>query len=116
MLIFIAGLMIGGAVGVVIMCLMLVAKEADRHIENRAPRVTHRDEACAAELSDHTGSELVGTSRAHGKLTCLKTSVITQFAARSFVGVGNSFQSIDLVLYVAERSGLLTAAQYHALS
>ena len=59
MLKFIAGLMIGGAVGVVMMCLMFVAKEADRHIENRAPCVTHRDEVCAAKLSDHTGSELV---------------------------------------------------------
>ncbi len=57
MLKFIAGLIIGGAVGVVMMCLMFVAKEADRHIENCSPCVTHRDEACAAGLSDHTGTE-----------------------------------------------------------
>ena len=57
MLKFIAGLMIGGAVGVVMMCLMFVAKEADRHIENCAPFDLHRDEACAEELSDHTGTE-----------------------------------------------------------
>ena len=44
MLIFIAGLMIGGAVGVVIMCLMFVAKEADRHIENAAPGLSDQTE------------------------------------------------------------------------
>jgi len=33
MLSFIAGLMIGGIIGVVTMCLMVAAKEADRHIE-----------------------------------------------------------------------------------
>jgi len=33
MLSFIAGLMIGGLIGVVTMCLMVAAKEADRHIE-----------------------------------------------------------------------------------
>jgi len=34
MLSFIAGLMIGGLIGVVTMCLMVAAKEADRHIED----------------------------------------------------------------------------------
>ena len=33
MLIFIADLMVGGIVGVVTMCLMVAAKEADRHLE-----------------------------------------------------------------------------------
>ncbi len=33
MLPFIVGLMIGGLIGVVIMCLMVAAKEADRHIK-----------------------------------------------------------------------------------
>lgn len=34
MLSFIAGLMVGGIVGVFTMCLMTVAKEADAHIED----------------------------------------------------------------------------------
>jgi len=34
MLSFIAGLMVGGVVGVFTMCLMTVAKEADAHIED----------------------------------------------------------------------------------
>ena len=34
MLSFIAGLMVGGIVGVFTMCLMIVAKEADAHIED----------------------------------------------------------------------------------
>ena len=33
MLLFFAGLMVGGVVGVVTMCLMVAAKEADAHIE-----------------------------------------------------------------------------------
>ncbi len=33
MLLFIAGLMVGGIVGVLTMCLMFAAKEADAHLE-----------------------------------------------------------------------------------
>lgn len=57
MLIFIAGLMIGGAMGVVVMCLMFTAKEADRHIESGALDATQKEEAGAPELFGHNGSE-----------------------------------------------------------
>ena len=33
MLVFIAGLMVGGALGVIMMCLVTAAGEADRHME-----------------------------------------------------------------------------------
>ena len=56
MLKFVAGLMIGGTMGVVIMCLMFVAKEADRHIENYTSGISRREETGTSELSEHTES------------------------------------------------------------
>ncbi len=46
MLLFIAGLMVGGVVGVVTMCLMVAAKEADRHLEE-----------CEYELMEETAQK-----------------------------------------------------------
>ena len=42
MLSFIAGLMVGGVVGVVTMCLMVAAKEADAHIEEYDYAISER--------------------------------------------------------------------------
>lgn len=57
MLKFIAGLMIGGAVGVVVMCLMFVAKEADRHIESIVHETVRRDGQDTPEPSAHMRTE-----------------------------------------------------------
>ena len=57
MLIFFAGLMLGGAVAAIAMGMMIVADAADRHIENGAFDVSRKDEASTPELSACTGTE-----------------------------------------------------------
>ena len=57
MLIFIAGLMIGGTMGVIVMCLMFTAKEADRHIESGSIEAPQKEEAGAPGLSGYTSTE-----------------------------------------------------------
>lgn len=58
MLSFIAGLMVGGVVGVVTMCLMTVAKEADAHIEDCDYEVT-KSRTDEARLPTDTDSSTV---------------------------------------------------------
>ncbi len=52
MLIFIAGLMVGGMVGVFTMCLMFAAKEADRHIEDYEYEAAQRESAASSPKED----------------------------------------------------------------